>query len=148
MVRPFEKPHGRLPRRPSVPSPSRNHHDRIGSSARPELVEGCAPFKSFSNRRTSSNRSNGSIACALANVITLNLCERNIADGSRCQSRRKRAGFTGLWRFSNLVILYSLVSSLLNGMDGEAASRVCTGNSLSHDRSRLTRRKSPGVRSS
>src|SRR6266545_1002000 len=29
MVRPFEKPHGRLPRRPSVPSPSRNHHDRL-----------------------------------------------------------------------------------------------------------------------
>ena len=65
MVRPFEKPHGRLPRRPSVPSPSRNHHERGGfkhiavrpepfdSSVRPELrrrmngwlrtdfVEGC-----------------------------------------------------------------------------------------------------------
>jgi hypothetical protein len=28
MVRPFEKPHARLPRRPPVPSPSRNHHER------------------------------------------------------------------------------------------------------------------------
>ena len=28
MVGPFEKPHGRLPRRPSVPSASRNHHER------------------------------------------------------------------------------------------------------------------------
>ena len=28
MVRPFEKPHGRLPRRPSVPSPARSHHKR------------------------------------------------------------------------------------------------------------------------
>jgi len=28
MLRPFEKPRGRLPRRPSVPSPSRNQHER------------------------------------------------------------------------------------------------------------------------
>ena len=52
MVRPFEKPHGRLPRRPSVPSPSRNHHDRLDHPLVPsielrtgsELVKGCAPF--------------------------------------------------------------------------------------------------------
>jgi hypothetical protein len=38
MVRPFEKPHGRLPRQPSVPSPSRNHHERkFFIAAHPEL---------------------------------------------------------------------------------------------------------------
>jgi len=55
MVRPFEKPHGRLPRRPSVPSPSRNHHDRLDLPLFPsiklrtgsEVVEGYAPFKTF-----------------------------------------------------------------------------------------------------
>jgi hypothetical protein len=57
MVRPFEKPHGRLPRRPSVPSPSRNHHDRLDLLLVPsirlrtgsELVEGCTPSKSFNS---------------------------------------------------------------------------------------------------
>src|SRR5580765_833764 len=52
MVRPFEKPHGRLPRRPSVPSPSRNHHDGLDRPLVPsiklrtgsELMKGSAPF--------------------------------------------------------------------------------------------------------
>jgi len=39
-------------------------------------VEGCAPFKSFYNRRINSNRSNGSIACAVPNVMTLNLLRK------------------------------------------------------------------------
>ena len=42
MVRPFEKPHGRLPRRPLVPSSSRNHHERSCFPAHPEPVEGRA----------------------------------------------------------------------------------------------------------
>ena len=41
MLRPFKKPHGRLPRGPSVPSPPRNQHARTSpafqvSSAHPE----------------------------------------------------------------------------------------------------------------
>src|ERR671925_1384544 len=36
MVRPFERPHGRLRRRPQVLSPSRNHHERENSSEHPE----------------------------------------------------------------------------------------------------------------
>ncbi|MGZ8519886.1 MAG: hypothetical protein ACXWX7_07030, partial [Candidatus Binatia bacterium] len=36
----------------------------------------CAPFKSFYNRRTNSNRSNGSIARAVPNVITLNVLRK------------------------------------------------------------------------
>jgi len=41
-------------------------------------------------------------------------------------------------RVSNLANLYSLVSSPLNGMDGEASTHVCAGNSLSRDRARST----------
>jgi hypothetical protein len=52
MVRPFEKPHGRLARRPSVPSPLRHHLDGLDRPLVPsirlrtgsELVKGSAPF--------------------------------------------------------------------------------------------------------
>ena len=44
-------------------------------SGRTDLPK-CAPFKSFYNRRTNSNRSNGSIARAVPNVITLNLLRK------------------------------------------------------------------------
>ena len=70
MVRPFEQPHGRLPRRPSVPSPSRNHHDRLGlplvlSSPKDALgsrrypIKPCSKvqgFKGLSFQRTDSGR--------------------------------------------------------------------------------------------
>jgi hypothetical protein len=66
MVRPFEKPHGRLARRPSVPSPSRNHHDGLDRPLVPsirlrtgsELVNGSAPrvaaVQAFKSSRTDS----------------------------------------------------------------------------------------------
>ena len=65
MVRPFEKPHGRLPRRPSVPSPSRNHHDRLDRPLVPsirlrtgsELVKGCAPFPALRRFKRSKFKS-------------------------------------------------------------------------------------------
>src|SRR5512132_228083 len=53
MVRPFEKPHGRLPRRPSVPSPSRNRRERNSSWPRIlSLVEGRALRGAISESRT------------------------------------------------------------------------------------------------
>jgi hypothetical protein len=52
MVRPFEKPHGRLPRRPSVSSPSRNHHDGLDLPLVLRFIEGFATFKPFNTIKT------------------------------------------------------------------------------------------------